>query len=229
MILAGFFIGNGDMDSDLSTGTRAGNHFNRLIEAAADLISSGNLTCFPPMAVIAERAGLTEARAVELFSNSENLLNTVAQQGMIRLNDISTRMTARVPAGDLIGQVEALSLGYLIWSVENPGLFILVSQRNISEFLRQGDVERYDEGIRLLLTRLLVRAREQGLLPPQTDINRKLLALRSMLYGLARMHLDRHLLNWLPQDADITQMLTDTVRDFVRHDTFRDADTAHPG
>lgn len=142
----------------MATGIPAGNHFNRLVDAAADLISAGNLLCFPTISEIADHAGLDEERALELFGSLEQLLNTVAQRGMVRLNDISIRMMANVPTGDVVAQVEALGISYLVWTIENPGLFTLVSHRNIADFLRQGDVERYDKGIRQLLERLMLQS-----------------------------------------------------------------------
>lgn len=159
----------------------------------------------PTLDVIAAEIDIapTDLRAV--FSDERALLDAAAEEGVVRLADQCVRAVVAVDPNDAFGQCIAFGRAYLDWAFQNPRHFKLLNNRALAPAQPGSIVQRYNDAMHDLLHSMLKRSVDKGELHPQTDVDMLMLLSRSQVYGLARMVLDGHMIEWgygdQPQDT----------------------------
>lgn len=187
----------------------------RLIEALILLLDRDGLPRdLPPMAQIADAAGMTEDEACAIFPTSTDLMCATGIGAWMRLADAITRRLVAVPGGDPVEQLIRFGEVYLEWAFADPALFRIINSRTLIILQRDEDLARVVQSVRRLIISLIRRAVEAGALSPDRDPQMLLLGARAFVYGLARMYVDDHFAEWVP-DADPLPMCKSIFRDYV--------------
>ncbi|TKW66815.1 MAG: TetR/AcrR family transcriptional regulator [Paracoccus denitrificans] len=147
---------------------------------------------------VAKRAGVSAGAPFRHFKSKSALMTAVAEQALERLYEAVT--TAQDPAleDDPLAQLERIGIGYLTWVRENPTHFQIVSDRKLIDFPGSEISTQLNAQIRIRMVELLTRARENGQLAPELDIDTVILDCRAVVYGLSRMYSDGHFPDWQP-------------------------------
>lgn len=185
----------GNADSDIQR-PRAGLH-DSVTQALLEMISE-HRPSFPGLAEIAERAGQDEAAVREMFGSVQDILNTLAEQGLVKLLDISLRTVTQAPVDDPVAQFRALGESYLSWAFENPAQFRLLQHSKLVDLEGNDNLARYVRSMHDVMLRLLKAAQQNGQLGPHADIHAILITGRCLLFGLARMGIDGNMSEWHP-------------------------------
>ncbi len=144
----------------------------------------------------AKRAGVSPAAPFRHFKTKTALMTAVAEQAMSRLKSAVGDALAEHPGQDPLEAFEAIGRGYLRWALSNTTQFEIISSRTLIDFNSSESLRRDNEEIRLLMSDLLGRAQEGGLLREELDFDHLILGARALVYGLARMAVDGHLPEW---------------------------------
>ena len=120
----------------------------------------------------------------------------VGEEGMTRLFHELVMAGGRATDKSPLCQIEAIALEFTRWSIENPLHFKVLSSRRLLPMAESEQVLRQIESMRLLLLRLLRRARAAGEIDPDLETDTLLLACRAQVYGLSRMAVDGHMHEW---------------------------------
>lgn len=147
---------------------------------------------------VAKRAGVSAGAPFRHFKSKSALMTAVAEQAMERLFDAVTAAQDPALADDPLGQLERIGIGYLTWVRNNPTHFQVVSDRKLVDFQGSELSTTLNTRIRLQMAELLTRARDNGQLAPELDIDTVMLDCRAMVYGLSRMYTDGHFPEWQP-------------------------------
>lgn len=150
----------------------------------------------PTLDAIAAEIAVAPADLRAVFDTEEALLNAAAEEGVVRLADQCVRAVVAVDPNDAFGQCIAFGRAYLDWAFQNPRHFRLLSNRDLAPALPGSIVQRYNDAMHDLLQSMLKRSVDNGELHPQTDVDMLMLLSRSQVYGLARMVLDGHMIEW---------------------------------
>ncbi|WP_185968548.1 TetR-like C-terminal domain-containing protein [Paracoccus sp. M683] len=151
---------------------------------------------FPDLGQIADRAGQDEQAVREVFGSVQDILDTLAEQGLIKLFDNCLRTVTRAPHDDPVAQFGALGSAYLDWAFENPDQFRLLQHAKLVDLEGNERLARYIRSMHDLMIRLLNAAKEKGQIPDDADNTAILIAGRCLLFGLARMALDGNMTEW---------------------------------
>lgn len=145
---------------------------------------------------VAKRAGVSPGAPFRHFKSKSALLTAVAEQAVERLYEAVT--TAQDPAleYDPLGQLERIGQGYLAWVRAHPTHFQIVSDRKLIDVQSSEISTTLNTRIRLRMVELLTRARDNGQLAPDQDIETVVLNSRAVVYGLSRMYTDGHFRDW---------------------------------
>lgn len=153
---------------------------------------------FPQLPEIALRAGQDEAAVMEVFGSVQDILDTLAEQGLMKLVDVSLRTVTQAPPDDPVAQFRALGIAYLNWAIENPAQFRLLQHSKLVDMEGNEKLSRYVRAMRDTMLRLLRNAQEKGQISQSANIHSMLLAGRCLLFGLARMIIDENMSEWHP-------------------------------
>jgi len=146
----------------------------------------------------AKRAGVSPGAPFRHFRSKTALLTAVAEQAMDRLTRAVAAAQAAVEGDGPLVAFEAIGEGYLDWAIANPTHFQVISSRTLIDFDTSSSLRGQNEAIRHRMIDLLTRARVEGRLPPDADLDHIVLASRALVYGLARMAIDGHFPEWHP-------------------------------
>ena len=182
-------------DSDIQR-PRTGLH-DSVTLALLDMISEHNPN-FPDLAAIATRAGQDETAVRDMFGSVQDVLDTLAEQGLVKLMDICLRTVTQAPVDDPAAQFRALGESYLNWAFENPAQFRLLQHSKLVDLEGNETLARYIRSMHDVMLRLLKSAQQNGQLDPQLDIHAILITGRCLLFGLARMGIDGNMTEWHP-------------------------------
>ncbi|MEO4002046.1 TetR/AcrR family transcriptional regulator [Mesorhizobium sp. CAU 1732] len=181
-----------------------GNLFEELLRVAIEIIEEKGADHLS-MREVARRAGVSPGAPFQHFQSKGTLLTAVAEQAMQRLtNSVSD---AEAAAGDAtpLRRLEAIGQGYLRWAMSNPTHFEVISSRKLIDFAASETLRAQNETIRRTMVDLVTRAKVEGSLAPDSDVNQVVLAARAYVYGLARMVVDGHFPEWqVTEQADAT-------------------------
>jgi AcrR family transcriptional regulator len=176
---------------------------NALVETAVLLLESEGLSALS-LRRVARETGVSQAAPYSHFKNKRALLAAVASEGYRRFG-ARMRMEAKTrPAHHTIG----LGMGYIFFALDNPALFHLMFDGQLSEHLDLNtlDDEAFDS------YQLLKEGVEQHPLGLRDNPYGKPLGTAvawSIVHGLATLLLNK---NFSPQDYGFTEM-----ESFVEH------------
>lgn len=163
---------------------------------------------------VAELIGVAPDAIDGLFPDDHALLIAAAEQALVILIDSCTKAVVRVDPASPMDQFIALADSYLDWADCHRDQFRLMTDQRLLEVTNTPRLRRYVDSVTDLMTRMLTRAKSQGLLHPKEDIALLVLSSRSYAYGLARMLVEDRTRNSLlgPDPVATAKMLT---RDFI--------------
>lgn len=159
---------------------------------------SSHRPSLPSLSEIAERAGQDEAAVLEVFSSVQDVLDTLAEQGLMKLVDTCLRTVTKAPPDDPGIQFRALSTAYLQWACDNPAQFRLLQYSKLIDIEGNENLSRYVRSMHDVMLRLLLNAQERGQISREADPHVMLLTGRALLLGLARMAIDENMAEWHP-------------------------------
>ncbi|MBN8649542.1 MAG: TetR/AcrR family transcriptional regulator [Caulobacterales bacterium] len=153
---------------------------------------------------VAKRAKVSPGAPFRHFKNKTALLTAVAEQAMARLTIAIEDQINNEGNEDPIDTFHALGNAYLNWALNNPTHFQIISSRNLIDFNSSQQLVEQNENIRIIMIRLIQKAKEQGILNEKLDTDDLIFAARAFVYGVARMWVDRHFNEWnIKEDAQI--------------------------
>lgn len=147
---------------------------------------------------VAKRAGVSAGAPFRHFKSKSALMTAVAEQAMERLYEAVTAAQDPALESDPLAQLEGIGIGYLSWVRNNPTHFQVVSDRKLIDFPSSDLSTTLNARIRVRMVELLTRARDNGQLAPDLDIDTVILDCRAVVYGLSRMYSDGHFPDWQP-------------------------------
>ncbi len=153
---------------------------------------------------VAKRAKVSPGAPFRHFKNKTALLTAVAEQAMTRLTNAIQDQIKNEGNEDPIDTFHALGNAYLNWALNNPTHFQIISSRNLIDFNSSKQLVEQNENIRIIMIRLIQKAKEQGILNEKLDTDDLIFVARAFVYGVARMWVDRHFNEWnIKEDAQI--------------------------
>src|SRR5450432_994967 len=161
-----------------------------LIDAALRLAEEGGAEQVS-VREAARRAGVSPGAPFRHFETRDALMTAVAEEAQRRFRIEIDAALAEAPAGDPLRRFRAFGLAYLRWAMRNPAHFEIISTARY--FDHDGAAELSRDNAELIATteRLLAEAFAQGQLRA-SDLKTVQIAGRALVYGFARMNLDRH-------------------------------------
>ncbi|MBN8648554.1 MAG: TetR/AcrR family transcriptional regulator [Caulobacterales bacterium] len=180
-----------------------GNLIEALLEVAVSLIEEKGVEQLS-VRELAKRANVSPGAPFRHFKNKTALLTAVAEQAMARLTIAIQNEIKNEGIEDPIETFHSLGRAYLNWALNNPTHFQIISSRNLIDFNSSKQLVEQNENIRIIMIRLINKAKEQGILNKKLDPNDLIFAARAFVYGVARMWVDRHFNEWnIKDDAQI--------------------------
>src|SRR5262249_17511974 len=165
-----------------------------LIDAALALAEEGG-----PEAVsvreAARRAGVSAGAPFRHFASRGALMTAVAEEAQRRFRAEIDAALAAVPVGDPLPPVRNFGLAYLRWAMRNPAYFEIISSGRTFDHDRAKDLSRDNAELIALTERILSEASAKGQLR-SSDLKTVQIAGRALVYGFARMNIDRHFPRW---------------------------------
>ncbi len=144
---------------------------------------------------VAKRAGVSSGAPFRHFPNRTALMTAVAEQAMGRFREEITIALQWTESDDPLVRLSAMGRAYIHWAIQNPAHFRVISDRSLIDFEGSALLRRQNEEIRAIMDGLLGEAERRGALRPDA-LPLLPLALRGLVYGLARMYIDGHLPQW---------------------------------
>ncbi|WP_230980527.1 TetR-like C-terminal domain-containing protein [Oryzicola mucosus] len=123
-------------------------------------------------------------------------MTAVAEQAMSRLTEAVSAELKTTGDADPIAGLRAIGQGYLNWALANPTHFQVISSRTLIDFHGSEKLVAENEAIRLIMEKLIDDARRRGLLRHGIEIEDLIFSSRAFIYGVARMWIDGHFLEW---------------------------------
>lgn len=164
-----------------------------LIAAAVELVEQEGLEAVS-VREVARRVGVSPGAPFRHFKSRTALLTAVAEEAQERLLTAVAEARRHEQVDDPLEAFRAIGEGFLRWAFENPGHFHVISTRAVIDFDSPGIRDRNDR-LRATMRQLMEAAAQQGRLR-SADIDRYVLGLRALAYGLARMHIDGQFASW---------------------------------
>ena len=173
-----------------------------LIDAALQLAAEGGEVS---VREAARRAAVSPGAPFRHFANRAALMAAVAEEAQRRFRvEIEVAM-AQAPPIDPLARFRAFGLAYLRWAMRNPAHFEIISTGRYFAHDSSAELSR-DNGELIALTEaMLTEAAGQGLLR-SADLKSIQIAGRALVYGFARMNIDRHFPRWGVPEARIEAM-----------------------
>ena len=172
-----------------------------LIEAALRLAEEGGAEQVS-VREAARRAGVSAGAPFRHFETRDALMTAVAEEAQRRFRAEIDAALAEAPAGDSLRRFRAFGLAYLRWAMRNPAHFEIISGGRHFDHAGAAGLSRDNAELIDMTERMLADALAQGQLGP-SDLKTVLIAGRALVYGFARMNLDRHFPRWGVADNDI--------------------------
>jgi AcrR family transcriptional regulator len=172
-----------------------------LIEAALRLAEEGGAEQVS-VREAARRAGVSAGAPFRHFETRDALMTAVAEEAQRRFRAEIDVALAEAPAGDSLRRFRAFGLAYLRWAMRNPAHFEIISGGRHFDHAGAAGLSRDNAELIDMTERMLADALAQGQLGP-SDLKTVLIAGRALVYGFARMNLDRHFPRWGVADNDI--------------------------
>jgi AcrR family transcriptional regulator len=149
----------------------------------------------------ARRAGVSSGAPFRHFPTRVALLTAVAAEALRRFEAEIERTLAEVPATDPLARFRALGIAFVRWALHNPTHFQVISSPHLTDWEHSDALNRDNGRIQALTAQCVADAQAQGQLPPG-DPHLTVVTGRALVYGLARMAVDRHFPRWGVPDAE---------------------------
>ena len=184
-------------------GYHHGNLIETLLAVTVSLIEENGVEQLS-VREVAKRAKVSPGAPFRHFKNKTALLTAVAEQAMARLTNAIQDQIKNEGNEDPIDTFHALGNAYLNWALNNPTHFQIISSRNLIDFNSSKQLVEQNENIRIIMIRLIQKAKVQGVLNEKLDTDDLIFVARAFVYGVARMWVDRHFNEWnIKEDAQI--------------------------
>lgn len=149
---------------------------------------------------VAKRAGVSSGAPFRHFPTRTALMTAVAEQAMSRFREEIVRALDEVRSAAPMHRFRALGTAYMRWVIRNPEHFEVISNRALIDFENSESLRRDNAEIRSLMEELL-REQRNDVQRRADDVKSISFAARALAYGLARMYVDGHLIQWdIPAD-----------------------------
>jgi AcrR family transcriptional regulator len=170
-----------------------------LIKAALEMVKEQGAESVS-VREVAKRAAVSSGAPFRHFPSRTALMTAVAEQAMRRFRDEIVHALEEVRSDAPLDRFRALGTAYMRWVVRNPAHFEVISNRTLINFEGSESLCRDNAQIRSLMEQLLIEQHQRACLR-RNDVKAISFAARAMAYGVARMYVDGHLLQWdIPAD-----------------------------
>lgn len=187
-----------------NTPQRSGLHA-RAIEALLDLLERDR-GHRPDLQTVAAHLDVSNDALEQIFPDPQTLLDAAAEESLMRLVDMGIKSVVAADPNDHVGQFSALGSAYIDWAVQYRDYFRMTTDRLMVDPCQNTTLGRYHWAMRDVMAQILVRARENGQIAADTDIELLLLSARALIYGMARMVVDGHMPEWHPTDDPVHEV-----------------------
>ena len=182
-----------------------------LIEAALRLAAEGREVS---VREAARRAGVSPGAPFRHFPSRDTLMMAVAAEAQRRFRREIEATLAAATSDDPLAQIRSLGLAYLRWAMNNPAHFEIISTGKYFDHDAAGDVSRDNAEIIATVARVLEQAAVRGQLR-NDDLKPIPIAARALVYGVARMLIDRHLPRWGVAEDEVEPMAKGIIDLFI--------------
>jgi AcrR family transcriptional regulator len=165
-----------------------------LIDAALKLAEEGGIEQIS-VREAARRAGVSPGAPFRHFESRDALLLAVAEEAQRRFRAEIETALAEAPADDPLERFRYFGLAYLRWAMRNPAHFEIISSGRYFDLNDAGELTRDNAELIALMERMLTDAASRGQLRT-LDLKDVQIAGRALVYGFARMNIDRHFPRW---------------------------------
>ena len=199
-----------------TAGSRAYHHGGlrqALIEATIQLVEdvgADNVT----VREAARRAGVSSGAPFRHFATKKALMSAVAEEAMARLRATIEAGLEACRSPDPFAQLIAVADAYVLWAVKYPTHYRVIGDRVLVDFYKSQALQRDNRWISERMLALLTQARDAGALRPG-DIAGLALQTRALAYGLARMHVDDHFMEFGISNEQAQAAMSAVLRDFI--------------
>ncbi len=131
-------------------------------------------------------------------------MTAVAEEAQRRFRVEIENALARAPADDPLKRFRNFGLAYLRWAMRNPAHFEIISSGRYFDHDKAAGLARDNAELIAMTERTLSEAAARGQLRA-LDLKEVLIAGRALVYGFARMNIDRHFPRWGVADNAIEQ------------------------
>lgn len=158
----------------------------------------------------ARRAGVSPGAPFRHFPSRTALMTAVAEQALARFSAEIDGSLAETPAENPLARLRAIGTAFLRWAFRNPQHFQVISSPVLIDWDASLVLRRDNERIQALALECVIDAQRQGLVRAG-DPWHFVLAGRAMVYGLARMYVDRHFPRWRVPDGEVEKISQDVM------------------
>jgi AcrR family transcriptional regulator len=175
-----------------------------LIDAALQLAEEGGVEAVS-VREAARRAGVSPGAPFRHFESRDALMTAVAEEAQRRLRAEIGAALSKAPAGDPLSQFRSFGLAYLRWAMRNPAHFEIISSGRYFDHDAAAELSRDNAELIAMSGHMLEEAFARGMLRT-SDLKQVQIAGRALVYGFARMNIDRHFPRWGVAETEIERM-----------------------
>lgn len=176
-----------------------GNLREAVIEATLALVQEGGFENVS-LREVARRAGVSTGAPFRHFPNKTALMTAVAEEAMqFFRSEIVTEMK-KLTEPTPIMRFRAVGVAYLQWAIRHPTHFQIISAQSQIDFESSESLRRDNEEVRALM---------EGV-PPKIQFGG-----RALVYGLARMYVSGHFVQWGLSKTGAKQALVEALDTYI--------------
>lgn len=176
-----------------------GNLRQAVIEATLALVQEGGFENVS-LREVARRAGVSTGAPFRHFPNKTALMTAVAEEAMqFFRSEIVTEMK-KLTEPTPIMRFRAIGIAYLQWAIRHPTHFQIISAQSQIDLEGSESLRRDNEEVRALM---------EGV-PPKIQFGG-----RALVYGLARMYVSGHFVQWGLSKTGAKQALVEALDTYI--------------
>ncbi|WP_323715941.1 TetR-like C-terminal domain-containing protein [Paracoccus aminovorans] len=123
----------------------------------------------PSLEYVTGELAVSSSALSSIFHDDAHLLKVVIESALMQLHDRCIQATTAVEDDNPIIQLEALAVAYVGWALDHSGEFLALRSTTLGALREDDELTRFERAVLELLQRLLVRARDEGLLASRDD------------------------------------------------------------
>jgi AcrR family transcriptional regulator len=185
-----------------------------LIDAALKLAEEGGVEQVS-VREAARRAGVSPGAPFRHFESRDALMLAVAEEAQRRFRAEIETALAHVPPDDPLRRFRNFGLAYLRWAMRNPAHFEIISSGRYFDLNNAGELTRDNDELIAMTAHTLSEAKARGQLRA-LDLKDVQIAGRALVYGFARMNIDRHFPRWGVTEAAIERTAERAIDLFIK-------------